>query len=212
MKSKAVLLVGLLLISVSLFAQRSAPPTVRVSGVVVDADTKEALPYITIQVEGSMYGTSSDNSGYFSVFVHPGDTLTFSSIGYNRSSFVMPFELSSDQYTLMQLMRKETVLLNELVVFPWPSKQNFEKAFLDTEPKRGMPDLVREVKRDIAQTVEENTKSEYQYDQMRYSRLYELTGQMPPNNFLNPMRWSNFVRDLKSGKISNSKSDVDDED
>ncbi|MBL3656624.1 carboxypeptidase-like regulatory domain-containing protein [Fulvivirga sediminis] len=208
MKRKAGLIFAILLISSAVMAQKTAN-SVRVVGMVLHADNRESLPYVSVQIKGTMYGTSTDNSGYFTVFINPGDTLNFSSIGYNQGVFIMPFELHSDHYSLVQLMRKETVLLNEVVVFPWPSVDSFEKAFLDTKPKKGMEDLVHEVKRDINKTVDENTKSDYYYDQMRYNRLYELTGQMPPNNFLNPMRWSNFFRDLKEDEISNKRTDED---
>ncbi|UII29167.1 carboxypeptidase-like regulatory domain-containing protein [Fulvivirga maritima] len=210
MKRKAGLILGILLMSCVAMAQKTAH-SVRVVGMVLDADNRESLPYVNVQIKGTMYGTSTDNSGYFTVFLNPGDTLKFSSIGYNEGVFIMPFELTSDHYSLVQLMRKETVLLNEVVVFPWPSVDSFEEAFLDTKPKKGMADLVHEVRRDMHETLKENQKSDYYYDQMRYNRLYELTGQMPPNNFLNPVRWSNFFRDLKEGEISNKRSDEDNE-
>lgn len=189
------------------FAQKQKTPSkaVRVVGVVVDADDHVAVPYVNIAIAGTHYGTSADASGYFSIFINPGDTLLFSSIGYRNAAFVMPFNLGGDEYSLLQLMRKETVMLSEVVVFPWPSLKTFEEAFLDTKPQRDMSDLVLEVQRDIKQTVDENEQYEYYYEQMRYNRLYELHGEIPPNNFLNPIRWSNFIKDVREGKIKNKK-------
>ena len=119
--------------------------------------------------------------------------------------FVMPFDSKGSQYSLIQLMRKETVLLEEVLVFPWPTMDNFKKAFLDIKPKRNMDNLVFEVQRDIKETVKEERLYEYYYDQMRYNRLYELHREVPPNNFLNPIRWSNFMRDIKEGKLKKKK-------
>ena len=186
-------------------AQQIGIDPVRVVGVMVDADDRKELPYVNIRVKGTQYGTSSDNNGYFSIFINPGDTLAFSSVGYKEAVFVMPFDSKGSQYSLIQLMRKETVLLEEVLVFPWPTMDNFKKAFLDIKPKRNMDDLVFEVQRDIKETVKEERLYEYYYDQMRYNRLYELHREVPPNNFLNPIRWSNFMRDIKEGKLKKKK-------
>lgn len=202
-----------LLIGVALMATLSARAqnknksvnSVRVTGVVLDADDHKAIPYVNIRIAGTMYGTAADNNGYFSIFINSGDTLRFSSIGYQEAVFIMPYKLSSNQYSLMQLMRKETVMLSEVVVFPWPSIESFEEAFLDVKPHRNMDDLVFEVQRDIKKTVNKNEQYEYYYDQMRYNKLYELHGEIPPNNFLNPIRWANFIRDIDSGKFKKKK-------
>ena len=194
-----------LMLSGTTVAQQIGIDPVRVTGVVVDADDRKELPYVNVRVKGTQYGTSSDNNGYFTIFINPGDTLAFSSVGYKNAVFVMPFDSKGSQYSLLQLMRKETVLLEEVLVFPWPTMENFKKAFMDTKPKRNMDDLIFEVQRDIKKTVRDEQLYEYYYDQMRYNRLYELHGEVPPNNFLNPIRWSNFVRDIKAGKLKKKK-------
>lgn len=187
-------------------AQITTEP-VRLTGIVVDADSGEEIPYVNINISGTQYGTSADNNGYFSLFMSLGDTLRFSSIGFQDAAFIMPYNLESDTYSLVQLMRKETVMLQEVVVFPWPTLESFKKAFMEVEDESpdSMEELVREVRIDYNQLSDEVTESEYYYEQKRYQRLYELHNRVPPNNFLNPMRWSNFMRDLKK------KDDEDDE-
>lgn len=209
MKRYCPVLLFLLILSAGFvsFGQKKAPNPVRVSGVVLDADDRKEIPYVSIRIAGTMYGTAADNNGYFSLFINPGDTLLFSSIGYSNAAFIMPYNLAAEQYSLVQLMRKETVVLSEVVVFPWPDVKNFENAFLDVKPKRNMDDLVFEVQRDIRKTVNNNEEYEYYYDQMRYNRLYELHGVIPPNNFLNPIRWANFIRDVRKGEFKENKKD-----
>jgi len=198
-----------MVLSLSVVAQVKTE-AVRLSGIVLDADTRMEVPYASIQISGTQYGTSSDNSGYFSLFMNPGDTLVFSSIGYQDAAFVMPFQLGSNSYSLIQLMKKDTLLLEEVVVFPWPTLENFEKAFLDTQPKHSeMEHVVEEVKRDLSNQVDATRKTDYYYEQMRYQKLYELQGTVPPNNFLNPMRWSNFIRDVKSGRLKQNEEEED---
>ncbi len=193
------LLIFLLIFSgFTLHAQERETGAVLLTGMVLDADTRSPMPYVGVQVKNTVYGTASDINGYFSIFISAGDTLTFSYIGYAEARFIMPAKLSQENYSLIQLMRQETILLSEVVIFPWPSVDNFKRAFLDTEPKRNMDDLVREVQIRTQEEVKAHQFSEYEADQQRYQRLYELNHIFPPNNFLNPMRWNNFIRDVTS--------------
>lgn len=169
---------------------------VLLTGMVLDADTRNPMPYVNIQVKNTAYGTASDVNGYFSLFISPGDTLLFSYIGYADARFVMPPVLTKNNYSLIQLMRQSSVVLSEVVIFPWPELENFKQAFLDVEPPRNMDDMVREVQLGIMEENQEHNLGEYEADQRRYQRLYELNHIFPPNNFLNPMRWNQFIRSL----------------
>lgn len=205
-KKLHLVLIGILL-SLAGYAQEKTMNSVRVSGIVVDADDHEAVPYVNISVLGTMYGSAADNNGYFSLFMNPGDTLLFSSVGYRDAVFIMPYELTSDQYSLVQLMRKETVQLEELVVFPWPTVEQLEEAFLELDPESEVDQLITEVQRNLETMVDKSLRSEYYYDQMRYNKLYELHGKVPPNNFLNPFQWAEFLRDVRNGTLIDENED-----
>jgi hypothetical protein len=198
---KRFLILGILLLTAGvLTAQRQTRNPILLTGVVMDADQQKPLPYVSIQLNNTLYGTASDSNGYFSIFVNAGDTLRFSSIGYRTAYFVMPYNVTENRYSLIQLLRQETVLLSEVVVFPWPTIDQFKEAFLDAEIPFSQEDLVREVQSELRQDVKKFELSEYEADQLRYQRLYELNKIFPPNNFLNPMRWSNFIRDVSGEK------------
>ncbi|MEJ2006000.1 MAG: carboxypeptidase-like regulatory domain-containing protein [Cyclobacteriaceae bacterium] len=181
-------------------SQRRPSNPILLTGVVMEADQQKPLPYVNIQLNNTIYGTASDSNGYFSIFVNPGDTLRFSSIGYQTAYFVMPYTVSNNRYSLIQLLRQETILLSEVVIFPGPSIDQFKEAFLDAELPVTEEDLVREVQREVRQDMNEFELNEYEADQKRYQRLYELNEIFPPNNFLNPMRWSDFVRSVRGSK------------
>ena len=55
---------------------------IAVSGTVVDASTGDGVPFASIQVKGTMTGTSTDADGNFAISVPRNATLVFSSIGY----------------------------------------------------------------------------------------------------------------------------------
>ena len=201
MMKRGLLIVILMAAAVlSLYGQRRAANPVLLTGVVMDADAQKPLPYVNIQVQGTVYGTASDSNGYFSIFVNPGDTLRFSYIGYRTAYFVMPYNVEGNRYSLIQLLRQESILLSEVVVFPWPTLDQFKNAFLDADVPDDEDARINVVRQQVQQDAEENQLNEYEADQMRYQRLYELNQIFPANNFLNPMRWSNFIRDVSKKK------------
>lgn len=200
MRVSLVLLILLLAMGSAAQAQRQARSSVLLTGVVMDADQQQPLPYVNIRLGNTNYGTATDSNGHFTLFVNPGDSLEFSSIGYRDEVFVMPYDISNKQYSLIQLMWQETTMLNEIVVFPWPTIDQFKDAFLDTEPAVDEDQLVKEVSLRVQNESEMNEMEVYEAEQMQHQKLYELNGIFPPNNFLNPMRWSNFVRDVNKNK------------
>ena len=169
------------------------------TGVVMDLEERSAMPYVNVRIKNTgYYGTATDIHGYFSLFVNPGDTLEFSYVGYEDATFIMPFELDEEQYTLLQLMHKDTLLLEEVVVFPWPEYHHFTDAFLDELPPEDYMDLVKEVNRDLDENLNDVEKSQYYYKQQRYQRLFRMHRIFPPYNFLNPERWADFIRDIST--------------
>lgn len=191
-----IFFMGLLVYS---YAQETSP-SIRISGVVIDADSLEPVSFTAITIKNSTRGTVSDNSGYFSIFAYELDTLVFSNVGYSQSTFVVPPNLPKENYGLVQVMTTDTLLLEEVVVYPWPRLEDFESAFLATEPTNNLKTKSFEAKRRIQQALDTQlSREKYYYNQMRYSRLYDLTGEIPPNNFLNPITWSNFIRDWREG-------------
>lgn len=192
----------------TLFAQSR---TIRISGIVVAADSLEPVAFTTVSIKNTMRGTISDNSGYFSLLAHELDTLVFSNVGFRPSTYVVPPDLPNDSYGLVQVMQADTLMLEELVVYPWPTAEAFVEAFLSFNPKKKNQTRVEKAQKNIQQALDEQlAKEKFYYDQMRYSRLYNLTGNAPPNNFLNPITWANFIEDWKNGAFKNEDSSIPD--
>jgi hypothetical protein len=172
--------------------------SLQISGVVLDAESLEPIPFTSILIRDKSMGTVADNSGYFSFLAQPGDTITFRSVGYQQRIFVIPTSLSSKSYSLIELMIRENVLLDEVVVYPLPDFDEMASTMLKRELTPYQQKQIVSFKRDLDQLLEEQTrKNEEYYDQIRYAKFYNMTGIIPPNNFLNPMTWSNFIRDWK---------------
>jgi hypothetical protein len=106
---------------------------IQFSGVVIAEDSLQPVPYCSIIDKQTKRGTISDYFGYFSFVAKKGDTIIFSSIGYKKSSFSIPDTLTTNKYSLIHIMYQDTIMLNTVVIYPWPSKEQFAKAFVETE-------------------------------------------------------------------------------
>ena len=81
----------------------------QISGTVQDEESNP-IPGVTIVVEGSDNGTTSDFDGNFSIDANTGDILTFSFIGFE--TITVP--ASSDQMSIV--MNTEDTILDEVVI------------------------------------------------------------------------------------------------
>jgi hypothetical protein len=196
MRNSLITFIALVLFSFSANAQQDDP--INITGVILDAENMEPIPFTTVLIGDGKSGTVADNSGYFSFLAFPGDTVTFRSVGYQTSTFIIPKLLEGTTYSLIELMVRENVLLDEVTVYPLPDADYFTNTIVKTELTDVQKRQLDDFKKDLNSLLEEqyNQNSPY-YDQWRYARLYEMTGIVPPNNFLNPMTWSNFIRDWK---------------
>ncbi|MGM0580144.1 MAG: carboxypeptidase-like regulatory domain-containing protein [Bacteroidota bacterium] len=180
----------------SSFAQEREP--INMTGVVLDAENLDPVPFTTVLVGDGRTGTVADNSGYFSFLAYPGDTITFRSVGYQTTEFIIPKLLEGDTYSLIEMLVRENIQLEEVKVYPLPDADYFTNTIVQKEltdvQKRRLDDFKKDLNALLDKEYEKN--SPY-YDQWRYARLYEMTGMVPPNNFLNPMTWTNFIRDWK---------------
>ena len=189
----------------SAFSQNSF---IQFSGVVVSQDSLKPVPYCSIIDKATKRGTTSDYFGYFSFVANKGDTIEFSSIGYKKSSFIIPDTLSTDKYSLIQVMFQDTILLKTAVVYPWPSKEQFAKAFVETEIpnddyKRAMKNLSRSQLNERMKFTPMDGGLNFKWQQQQIQSKLYYAGQYPPNNLLNPIAWAKFIEAWKRGDFKN---------
>lgn len=59
------------------------------TGLVTDSITGETLPFISIQIEGTLYGNETDIDGNFSINANPDQSLIFTFLGYNTKTIAL---------------------------------------------------------------------------------------------------------------------------
>lgn len=182
--------------------QAQQSDSIRISGVVLSADSLQQIPRAVIQRNGVLSRYQADTAGYFSIFAYPADTISFTSVGYSPAKFVVPEGLNSSSYSLVEWMLPDSIASGEFNFYPMPPADEFVDAFVDEsllytdkyEVMRQNIERIDEIE------DEEAFLSKYRPIEINfgYGRLYNNHwGPVPANNFLNPIRWSNFINDLQ---------------
>lgn len=183
---------------------------IQFSGVVVERDSLKPVSYAAVIVKNTKRGSISDYYGYFSFAAQVSDTIDFSAIGYKRARFIIPDTLNSDRYSLIQLMVPDTIFLQEAVIYPWPTKEQFKEAFMslnlsDDNMMRAQKNLNTIYNADVYENVAMDGTMNYNANmQAIQSKLY-YAGQMTPNTLLNPIAWAKFIQAWKRGDFKKKK-------
>ena len=185
-------------------AQPSNDNLVQFSGVLLTKDSLAAIPFANIIIRDSHRGTISDYYGYFSFVAQPGDTIEFSSVGYKPAFFVIPDSLNRNLYSLIQMMDRDTIILQEAVIYPWPTKEQFRQAFLDLrlpedDKQRAERNLARADMKERMENMQADGSESYKIALRQQASQMYYAGQLPPNNLLNPIAWAKFIKAWKDG-------------
>lgn len=197
----------------SLFAvAQQAQHVIQISGKVVTEENGKItfVPYAAVGVQGTSRGTFSDYTGFFSLPVVNGETLVFSVLGFKEAFFKIPDTLARDRYTVFQILTKDTILLPEAVVYPWPDPNNFEQEFLAMDVTDDLEDIAEENLSDKAMAeLREYLPSDGPEHQALYlkrqSSSYYTEGQFKTSNLFNAAAWMEFIQAWKRGDFKKKK-------
>lgn len=179
---------------------------IQFSGIIVSGDSLFPVPYVNVYDKASHRGTVSDYYGYFSFVAKKLDTIVFSSVGYKKSYFIIPDTLTTNRYSMIHMMLEDTIELAPQTIYPWPSREDFARAFMeldipDDDIRRARERISAERLAYMASHLESEGSSTYKWDMQQYqSRLY-YNGQAPPIHLLNPVAWAQFVNAWREGKF-----------
>ena len=212
---KTAIVFSCLLVSASCIADGQERQYIQFSGFVMNEES-EPLPYVHIISMQTRRGTISDRSGIFSIITEPQDTIIFSSVGYKLTYFEMPALILDYHYNHDVIMERDTILLEEVVVFPWPTYEEFKEAFLSLElPENDYDFAIRNLAIIQAQIEGNEIPSPgVAYKQVMQKQLLQnyTYGQYPINNLLNPLAWARFFDALKRGKLRIQRPEKKDKD
>lgn len=180
---------------------------IQLSGVVIGEGDLEPLPFTTVYDKTQKRGVITDFYGFFSLVTYPGDTLLFSGYSYKTSPYIVPDSLVENRYSIIHMLQKDTVNLPAVTVYPWPSREDFARAFVNMEPyddalRRAQRELSGENLAFVAARLENDASLASGYvNSARYTKLYS-NNQLPANNLFNPYSWAKLIKDWKEGKLA----------
>lgn len=189
-------------------AKAQNPALIQFSGVVLDQDSLTPIPFVSILIKGTNRGTICNFSGFFSLIVNAGDELEFHSVSHKLRSYKIADTITQKYYYAIQILTKDTFQLAEVDVYPWPSKEDFKRAFLaldlsDTDMDRADKNLQKEALTYLERNQTASASENYKYVMQAYYTKVYTTGQAPSMTLLNPVAWAQFIDAWRKGKFSN---------
>lgn len=177
---------------------------VEVSGVTLTRDSSLVIPNVSVLIAGRGRGTISNEQGVFSIVAFKGDVLIFRAIGFKTQKVKIPANLKGNQYGIAELMSQDTTYLPVTVVRPYPTKEEFEDAFLhwkipdnkyDIARNNTSPDKLQALMNSTPVSGDEGVSHTFR----RQFRQAQYKGGYPPMNIFNPLAWAKFIKALKDG-------------
>ena len=177
---------------------------VQLYGVVMTADSLKGIPSVSVTIKGSPRGTITNEQGVFSIVVLKGDQVEFSSVGYKPKLVTIPKNIEGSQYSMLQLMVNDTIYLAATIIKAKPSREQFEREFLNTVVPDDQLEIARknndENRRKLlmATLLTDGREAASRYLTQQSAKSY-YSGQIPPMNIFNPFAWNEFIQAWKRG-------------
>jgi len=201
-----VLVLGFFFLSQSSFAQDDQDKKViQLSGIILNADSTDAVPGVNIYVPKKGRGTVSGRFGYFSMPVLEGDSVVFSFIGLKKQTFKVPDAMENDRISLILTMEVDEIALAEIEVMPYPTEEEFKKAVVAMNVVDPMaisrsnmsPEMLLRWAESMPASGNENFRYFQQGQMLQNQDLYGPR----PLRILDPFAWSQFIRSIKRGDL-----------
>lgn len=183
---------------------------VQLYGVVMTADSLEGIPAVSIMIKGQNRGTFSNDEGVFSIVVMKGDQVEFTSIGYKPKLITIPRDIQGNQYSMIQLMITDTQYLPATIIRPRPTKEQFERDFVNTDIPADQYEIARQnteesKRRILEQSLPRDGREASNYNLRNVAARQYYMGQAPPQNLFNPFAWNEFIQAWKRGDFKRKK-------
>lgn len=195
----------LLFSTISVFGQnQNRDSVVQLYGVIMTADSLEAIPQASVIVENKFRGTFTNSQGVFSIAVLKGDKIRFSVIGFKDKLIDIPKTLEGNQYSVIQLMVTDTAYLPATILKPRPTRAQFERDFVNTDVPADQIEIAREntsaaKRRALIAALPADGREAVSAQMRQQATKYSYQGQVPPQNIFNPMAWAEFIKAWKRG-------------
>lgn len=187
---------------------------VQFSGLIVAGDSSYGIPGVHVFIPNSGRGSTTNYVGYFSMATLEGDTVLIKAVGYKDKSFVIPFDVKDEKWSLIVYLSEDLLLLPEVEIFPWPTERIFKEAFLSLKlPEQDMSNmnsnLNEQVMRRMMYNGDADGKMNHSYYMNQQTVKQANRYQTPTISLLNPFAWSKFIESAKKGDLKQPSKDTE---
>jgi len=201
------LIIGVLVLIICELCYGQREKLIQLSGVIRN-EHLQPIQFAHIVIQNKNRGTISDLNGMFSFVVEAQDTVLFTAVGYKRAGLVIPDTLTRYHLSLDIYMETDTIWIEEVIILPWKTYEEFREAFLslelpDNDLKRAYRNIAL-IKDQVYNSYYSETPDpylNYQYTlKEQYNELY-TKGQLPYYSIFNPLSWAEFFKYLEEGRF-----------
>lgn len=155
---------------------------------------------------------AANNEGYFSFVAHVGDTIRFSSVGFDPLIVTIP-NVSGDKYTANIIMQNLVTELPMVTPYPWASIEEFNIAFMNLDVSE---DNIVRVRRSLSYESlaamaavvprDGNEMRSINNAQSFNTMNNKVINQRYANPLLNPFAWGSLIQQITKGNQSRIKT------
>ncbi|MGY6544519.1 carboxypeptidase-like regulatory domain-containing protein [Arthrospiribacter ruber] len=187
-------------------AQEKERKVIQLSGIILNADSTDAVPGVNVYVPKKGRGTSSGRYGYFSLPVLEGDSVIFSFIGMQRQTYKVPAVMNEDKISLIVTMQTDEIALAEIEVMPFPTEEEFKRQLLAMNYDAPMamdargslsPETLLRYAEGMQASGNENWRN---FQQGQVMQIQDRYGPRP-FTLVDPFAWSRFIQSIKRGDL-----------
>lgn len=185
---------------------------IQFSGIITSVGSNLPVPYVTVtNISYAQQTFASTHEGYFSFVAHVGDTIRFTSVGFDPTEYIIPYT-DDDKFTASIQMQSLVIDLPAVTPFPWASVEEFNFAFMalnlsDDDIAMARKNISPEALAALAQIVPRSAEEihNFQSGQRHINLTNKAINQKFANPLFNPFAWGSLINSIKKGDFSRNK-------
>jgi hypothetical protein len=178
------------------------------SAEILAADSTKNVFNATIFDRKTGQGTTSNQQGFFSLVVLPGDSIEIRHQSFQSLIVIIPYDVSGEKLSETLYMYPKYINLNQVTIFPF-TREQFRTAFIyqnvpHDNLSRAYANMNPAVLRRISKDLPKDGSEQFNMVMHQYASTYYYMGQHPPMNIFNPAAWYEFFKTLQNGGFKNT--------
>jgi hypothetical protein len=179
---------------------------IQFTGVIVGGKESMPVPGVYVFISKASRGTVTNEYGYFSLPVLPGDSILFSSIGYKQKFHVIPPK-TDKTYSVIVDLQEDITQLSPVTIYPYPTEEIFKESFLamklpDEQDMQNMRKNLDNNQLNRMMFLSSMSGNENYRNTMNGQVNYNANRNFNPTwSFLNPFAWAQFIKSVKKGDL-----------